>query len=78
MKRLIASIIIAGALCAAPGFARTVHVRGHLTKSGTYVLPHNRTVPDHTKLNNWSTRGNVNPYTGKSSKSQRITWKSSG
>lgn len=43
----------------------TVSVKGHTTKSGTYVQPHHRTAPDGTKSNNWSTKGNVNPYTGK-------------
>jgi hypothetical protein len=43
----------------------SVSVRGYTTKSGTYVAPHQRTSPDSTKSNNWSTRGNVNPYTGK-------------
>ncbi|MHA6204354.1 hypothetical protein ACXU4B_08030 [Dyella soli] len=42
-----------------------VHVSGHTTKTGTYVPAHYRTAPDQTKLNNWSTKGNVNPYTGK-------------
>ena len=40
-------------------------VRGHVTKNGTYVQPHRQTNPDSSRLNNWSTRGNVNPYTGK-------------
>lgn len=43
----------------------TVHVSGHTTKTGTYVPAHYRTAPDHSKFNNWSTKGNVNPYTGK-------------
>lgn len=43
----------------------TVHVQSHVTKSGTYVPAHVRTAPDHSKYNNWSTKGNVNPYTGK-------------
>jgi len=29
------------------------------------VESHRRSTADHTKLNNWSTKGNVNPYTGK-------------
>jgi hypothetical protein len=41
-----------------------VHVRGYTTRDGTYVAPHYRSSPDGTTLNNWSTRGNVNPYTG--------------
>ena len=28
------------------------------------VQGHFRTAPDHTRLNNWSTKGNVNPMTG--------------
>src|SRR5258707_1130918 len=43
----------------------SVHVSGYSRSSGTYVAPHFRTAPDATKLNNWSTKGNVNPYTGK-------------
>jgi hypothetical protein len=42
-----------------------VRTRGYVRKNGTYVAPHNRTSPDHSKSNNWSTKGNVNPYTGK-------------
>jgi len=41
------------------------HVRSYVTKRGTYVAPHRQTNPDHSKLNNWSSKGNVNPYTGK-------------
>jgi hypothetical protein len=40
-------------------------VRGYTKKNGTYVQPHRRSAPDGSKTNNWSTKGNVNPYTGK-------------
>jgi hypothetical protein len=40
-------------------------VRGHVTKNGTYISPHYRTNPNSTRGDNWSTTGNVNPYTGK-------------
>lgn len=43
----------------------TVRVRGYTKKSGTYVAPHNKTSPDKSKLNNYGTKGNYNPYTGK-------------
>ena len=43
----------------------STYVRGHVTKSGTYVAPHRKTAPDHTQRNNYSARGNYNPYTGK-------------
>ena len=41
-----------------------VHVRGYRRKDGTYVRPHVRSSPNGTKADNWSTKGNVNPYTG--------------
>lgn len=42
-----------------------VSVKSYTTKSGKYVASHKRTGADHSKGNNWSTKGNVNPYTGK-------------
>ena len=45
------------------GAARFVH--GHATKNGNYVAPHRQTNPDGTKRNNWSSKGNANPDTGK-------------
>lgn len=41
------------------------YVKPHVTKNGTYVKGHMQTNPNGTKLDNWSTKGNVNPYTGK-------------
>lgn len=41
------------------------YVNGYFRKNGTYVQPHYRTSPNGTTLDNYSTRGNVNPYTGK-------------
>lgn len=43
----------------------SVNVRGHFRKDGTYVPPHHRSAPDKSFYNNWSTTGNINPYTGK-------------
>lgn len=34
-------------------------------KSGTYVQPHYRTSPNRSRLDNWSSKDNLNPYTGK-------------
>jgi hypothetical protein len=42
-----------------------VHVTPYTKRDGTYVGPHRRTPPDSSKQNNWSTKGNVNPDTGK-------------
>jgi hypothetical protein len=40
-------------------------VKPHIRKNGTVVMPHVRTRPDGVRSNNWSSRPNVNPYTGK-------------
>jgi hypothetical protein len=40
-------------------------VRGYTRKDGTYVAPHYQTDPNGTRNDNWSTTGNVNPFTGK-------------
>lgn len=42
-----------------------VQVKGYTRKDGTYVTPHVRSSPNGTKSDNYSTKGNVNPYTGK-------------
>jgi len=47
------------------GGGGTTTVRSYTKRDGTYVQSHRRTAPDGVKSNNWSTRGNVNPYTGK-------------
>lgn len=40
-------------------------VSGYTTKRGTYVQPHYRSDSDGLKYNNYSSKGNYNPYTGK-------------
>jgi len=45
--------------------SRHVHVNGYYKKNGTYVQPYHRTAPNSTKRDNFSTKGNTNPYTGK-------------
>ena len=42
-----------------------VKVKGYFRKNGTYVQSHYRSDPDGSFYNNWSTKGNINPYTGK-------------
>lgn len=40
------------------------YVRGYYRSNGTYVQPHYRSDSDGDRSNNYSSRGNVNPYTG--------------
>ncbi|HEY3308231.1 MAG TPA: hypothetical protein VGJ93_07225 [Desulfuromonadaceae bacterium] len=45
--------------------AKTVRVKGKMRKNGTYVQPHYKSSPDKSRYNNYDTKGNINPYTGK-------------
>ena len=40
-------------------------VKPYTKRDGTYVQPHHRTVPNSTQRDNFSSKPNVNPYTGK-------------
>ena len=40
-------------------------VKGYIKKDGTYVAPHRQTNSNSTQKDNWSSKPNVNPYTGK-------------
>ena len=46
--------------------AKTIKVKAYFKPStGSYVMPSYRTSPNKTKLDNYSTKGNYNPYSGK-------------
>jgi hypothetical protein len=42
-----------------------VSVSGYMNKYGKYFPPHSRSRPNRTPLDNWSTKPNINPFTGK-------------
>lgn len=67
----VLSILLIGSLTlfANPSFAQRksssdVYVRPYVKSNGTVVQGHMRSAPDKTGVNNFSTKGNVNPYTG--------------
>lgn len=62
MKNLL--LIIAIFFSAISSYSQ-VSVRGYYKSNGTYVQPHQRTAPNSTINDNYSTVGNTNPYTGK-------------
>lgn len=45
--------------------ANADYTRGHFRSNGSYVSGYHRTSSDSLKFNNYSTKGNINPYTGK-------------
>lgn len=61
----ILTIALAGTLFSFSALAKDTFVSGYTKKDGTYVMPHYRTAPNNTKSDNYSTYGNINPYTGK-------------
>lgn len=72
MKNLLLAIGLVLGLSNSPVFAKkqssgggSHSVKGHVKKDGTYVQPHRATNPNHTQRDNWSSKPNVNPNTGK-------------
>ncbi|MGYP001594147808 len=68
MKKILTGLILSALLLlqAVPAEAKTVRVKGYYKPStGSYVMPSHRTSPNKTKLDNYSTKGNYNPYSGK-------------
>lgn len=60
----IAVMVIGLASLAVPAAAQQT-VSGYVRKDGVYVAPYVRTQPNNTNTDNYSTRPNTNPYTGK-------------
>lgn len=65
LKNVLLSIAVTITLVLSLACYADVAVSGYYRKNGTYVKPHMRSSPDSSFRNNWSTIGNVNPYTGK-------------
>lgn len=65
MTRIVGLVVAVGLLSsAALAQSRTVHVRAHTNQNGTYVPEHERTAPNRTRNDNWTTKDNMNPRTG--------------
>ena len=72
MKNLLLAIGLVLGLSNSPVFAKkqssgggSHSVKGYVKKDGTYVQPHSATNPNQTQRDNWSSKPNVNPNTGK-------------
>ncbi len=65
MTKILAALsIVTFLLLSSVAFAADVYVHGYTRSDGTYVQPYYRSAPDSNPYNNYSTKGNVNPYTG--------------
>jgi hypothetical protein len=58
---VLAALVAASSVHAAGSHAK----RGYIKKDGTYVAPSHATNPNNSKADNYSSKGNANPYTGK-------------
>jgi len=67
MKKILLTLSILFALFMqiTPAEASTISVHGYLKRNGTYVAPYHKTSSNGYKFDNWSAKGNINPFTGK-------------
>jgi hypothetical protein len=76
VKFLTVEVMVVGMLLCFPALAKknsglsspsgsSHSVRGHVRQDGTYVQPHRATNQNQTQRDNWSSKPNVNPNTGK-------------
>ena len=62
MKKIILGIVLLSAMFST---AMAQYVSGYTKSNGTYVSGYYRSNANSTQYDNYSTRGNTNPYTGK-------------
>lgn len=59
MKKMMLAVLLFTGVAQAD-----VYVNGYYRNDGTYVQGHYRSSPNSNVYDNYSTQGNVNPYTG--------------
>lgn len=68
MKKLLLSILsviaISTIACAQYNYSGSRYQNGYYRSDGTYVSGHYKSNSNNTNKDNYSTRGNYNPYTG--------------
>lgn len=60
MKKVAAAVLLLAASVA----SADTYVQGHYRSDGTYVQPHYRSDSNNSIYDNYSSQGNINPYTG--------------
>ena len=64
MRKLFAYLLLAtGIVTASSGIASAEHVNRYYRRNGTYVNSYERSDPNSTVTDNYSFKGNTNPYT---------------
>lgn len=73
--RFFIGLALALFLIIAPlGAEAAVKVKGYTTNKGRYVPSYYRSSPNTARLDNYSTKGNYNPYTGKTGTKSIYRW----
>ena len=65
MKNLASTIVCSLVLLSSTFAVANEWVNGYYRSDGIYVQGHYRSSPDSSRYDNYSSKGNVNPYTGK-------------
>lgn len=68
MKKILIGVLIAVfafSIFAPISVEAATRVKGYIKKNGTYVAPHYKSPPNKSKFDNYSTKGNINPFSGK-------------
>ena len=78
MKKILSTILISLVLLLGVSSfaeAKISSVRGYFKPStGRYVAPHFKTSPNKYKWDNYSAKGNINPFTGKRGYKSPFKW----
>ena len=70
----IGVLLIAGSFAISTE-AKTIKIKSYYKPSiGKYINSYYKTSPNKTKLDNWSTKGNSNPFTGKKGYAKPYKW----
>lgn len=56
--------LLLSVLISLPAIAKNTYVQPYIKSNGTYVNGYYKTTPNNNIYDNWSTKGNYNPYTG--------------
>lgn len=64
MMKILLIAVMLFFTCQAVVQAYDTQVSGYYRQNGTYVQPYHRTAPNNNVYDNYSTKGNINPYTG--------------
>jgi hypothetical protein len=72
---VLALVLAVGFLGISSTVEAATRVKGYYKPStGKYIAPHYRSSPNKYKIDNYSTKGNYNPYTGKKGTKKLYSW----